>query len=128
MARTNYSSGSPWENVVGYSRAVKIGNTVEVSGTVAVDQEGQLVGEDDAYAQTRFILSKIEKVLQEAGAGMDQVIRTRIYCTDISQWEQIAKAHGEYFAAVLPATSMVQVGALIRKEYLVEIEATAILC
>jgi reactive intermediate/imine deaminase len=128
MSRKNFSSGSPWEPVVGYSRAVRTGNTIEVSGTVAVDQNGETVGKDDPYVQTHYVLEKIGKVLEEEGAGLNHVVRTRIYCTDIRQWEAIGKAHGEYFSSVLPATSMVQVAALIGKDYLVEIEATAIVC
>lgn len=128
MSRANYSSGSPWENVVGYSRAVKVGNVVEVSGTVAVDPEGKTVGLGDPYEQTSYILDKIAQVLKNSGSGLHQVTRTRIYCTDIRQWEEIGKAHGEFFRNVMPATSMVQVAALISNEYLVEIEATAIIC
>ena len=124
--RKNYSSGAKWEDIVGYSRAVKIGNVVEVSGTVAVDGQ-ELVGKDDAYAQTIFILKKIRSVLQEAGVDLKDVIRTRMFVTDISHWEQIGKAHGEFFREIKPATSMVEVSRLIDDDYLLEIEATAII-
>jgi len=125
VSRQNFSSGAKWEDVVGYSRAVRIGNVVEVSGTVSIDGD-QLVGLNDAYAQTKFILLKIEAVLKQAGASMNDVIRTRIYVTDISRWEEIVNAHAEFFNNIKPATSMVEVKALIGKEYLVEIEVTAI--
>lgn len=127
MQRTNYASGAVWEDIVGYSRAVKVGNIIEVTGTVAVDENNQLVGKDDAYKQTCFILSKIEKILKNAGAGMQHVVRTRIFVTNISQWQQIGKAHREYFAQIKPCTTMVEVKALIGEGYLVEIEATAII-
>ena len=127
MARTNYSSGAKWEDIVGYSRAVKVGNVIEVTGTVAVDENGLLVGKDDAYAQTKFIIEKIETVLQKAGASLNDVVRTRMFVTDISRWEEYGKAHGEFFKDIKPCTTMVEVRALIAPEYLVEIEATAIL-
>jgi enamine deaminase RidA (YjgF/YER057c/UK114 family) len=127
MERINYSSGAKWEDIVGYSRAVKIGNTIEVTGTVAVDENSQLVGKDDAYAQTRFIIEKIEKVLNRAGAGLKDVVRTRMFVTDISRWEEYGKAHGEFFSSIKPCTSMIEVKGLIDPEYLIEIEATAIL-
>jgi enamine deaminase RidA (YjgF/YER057c/UK114 family) len=111
MERTNYSSGAKWEDVVGYSRAVKIGNTVEVTGTVAVDENSLLVGKDDAYGQTKFIIQKIEAVLQKAGASLKDVIRTRMFVTDISRWEEYGKAHGEFFASIKPCTSMIEVKA-----------------
>ena len=126
MQRTNYSSGARWENIVGYSRAVKIGNIVEVTGTVAVDENSLLVGKDDAYAQTRFIIEKIEKVLQQAGASLKDVIRTRMFVTDISRWEEYGKAHGKFFKDIKPCTSMIEVSALIEPGYLIEIEASAI--
>ena len=127
MIRTNYSSGAKWEGIVGYSRAVKSGSILEVSGTVATDDNNQLIGGDSAYAQTRFILQKIEKVLQEAGASLQQVTRTRMFVTDISRWEEYGRAHGEFFREIRPCTSMVEVRALIDPAYLVEIEVSAVL-
>ena len=127
MQRVNYASGAQWEDIVGYSRAVRIGNLVEVTGTVAVDENNQVVGVNNAYEQTRYILHKIEKVLERAGASMKDVIRTRIYVTDISRWEEYGKAHGEYFRKIKPCTTMVEIKGLISPEYLVEIEATALL-
>jgi enamine deaminase RidA (YjgF/YER057c/UK114 family) len=127
MARVNYSSGAKWEQIVGYSRAVKVGNTVEVTGTVAVDENSLLVGGDSAYEQTKFVLSKIEKVLEKAGASLSDVVRTRIFVTDISRWEEYGRAHGEFFSDIRPCTTMVEVSKLISPEYLVEIEATAII-
>jgi enamine deaminase RidA (YjgF/YER057c/UK114 family) len=127
MERTNYSSGAKWEDIVGYSRAVRIGNIIEVTGTVSVDENSLLVGKDDAYGQTKFILEKIQTVLKRAGASMQDVVRTRMFVTDISRWEEYGKAHGEFFKNIKPCTSMVEVSGLIAPEYLVEIEATAIL-
>jgi len=127
MTRTNYSSGAKWEPIVGYSRAVKVGNTVEVTGTVALDDNGQTVGINDAYAQARFAIQKIEKILQKAGASLKDVVRTRMFVTDISRWEEYGKAHGEFFKDILPCTSMIEVKGLIDPEYLIEIEATAII-
>ena len=124
--RTNYSSGAKWENIVGYSRAVKTGNTIEVSATVAVDDNGNTVGINDAYTQTRFIIQKIEKVLQQAGASLKDVVRTRMLVTDISRWQEYGKAHGEFFTGIFPCTSMIEVKALIDPEYLIEIEVTAV--
>lgn len=126
MKRTNYSSGAKWEDIVGYSRAVKIGNIIEVTGTVSVDENSLLVGKDDAYAQTKYIIGKIQKVLERAGASLDDVVRTRMFVTDISRWEEYGKAHGEFFREIKPCTSMIEVKGLIAPEYLVEIEATAI--
>ena len=125
MQRKNFSSGAPWEDVVGYSRAVLVGNQLEVSGTVATDESGT-VGKGDFYEQTKFILQKIEKVLQQAGFELRDVVRTRIFVTDISKWEDVGKAHGEFFRDIKPATSMVEVSALISPDYLVEIEVTAV--
>jgi len=127
MKRINYSSGVKWENIVGYSRAVKVGNVIEVTGTVAADDNTQLVGGTDAYEQTKFILQKIEKILQNAGASLEDVVRTRMFVTDISRWEEYGKAHGEFFSEIKPCTSMIEVKGLISSEYLIEIEATAIL-
>ena len=127
MQRTNYASGAKWEDIVGYSRAVKVGNQVEVTGTVAVNEENQLVGGDSAYEQTRFVLQKIEKILERAGAGLRDVVRTRIFVTDISRWEEYGKAHGEFFRDIRPCTTMVEVSRLIDPAFLVEIEATAII-
>jgi enamine deaminase RidA (YjgF/YER057c/UK114 family) len=106
---------------------VKIGNTIEVTGTVAVDANNELVGKNDAYAQTRFIIEKIEAVLKRAGASLSDVVRTRMFVTDISRWEEYGRAHGEYFGTIKPCTSMIEVKGLIDPEYLIEIEATAIL-
>jgi enamine deaminase RidA (YjgF/YER057c/UK114 family) len=125
--RINFSSGAKWEDIVGYSRAVKIGNIIEVTGTVAVDEHNNLIGEGSAYLQTKFILQKIESVLKQAGAELKDVVRTRLFVTDISQWEEYGRAHGEYFKNIKPCTSMIEVKGLIAPEYLIEIEATAIL-
>ncbi len=124
--RINVSTGAPWEDIVGYSRAVKIGSVIEISGTVAL-KNGELVGLGDAYLQTKRCLEIIDESLQKLDSRMEDVIRTRIYVTDISRWEEIGKAHGEFFSAIKPATSMVEVSGLINPEYLVEIEATAVI-
>ena len=124
--RESVSSGSPWENILGYSRAVKIGNIIEVTGTVA-DDHGQLMGGDDPYMQARYSIEKIKKTLESLGATLNDVVRTRIFVTNIEQWEAIGKAHADYFAEIKPATTMVEVSNLIDDKYLVEIEATAIL-
>jgi enamine deaminase RidA (YjgF/YER057c/UK114 family) len=126
-SRVNYSSGAVWEDVVGYSRAVKVGNVVEVTGTVAVDEHNNLIGEGDPYLQTKFILQKIEAILIKAGASLHHVVRTRMFVTDISKWEDYGRAHGEVFAHIKPCTTMVEVSRLIAPEYLIEIEATAII-
>jgi len=123
--RNNYASGAHWEDLVGYSRAVKVGNLIEVAGTTAV-QGGTLVGKGDVYLQTKTILQKIEKVLHQAGASLENVIRTRIYVTDIRRWEEVGRAHGEFFGQIKPASSMVEVRALIDPEMLVEVEVTAV--
>jgi enamine deaminase RidA (YjgF/YER057c/UK114 family) len=125
--RLNISSGAKWEDIVGYSRAVKVGDIIEVAGTTAVDESGHVVGEGDAYRQTLCILAKIEKALHAAGATRQDVVRTRMFVTDISRWEEIGRAHGEYFREIKPAATMVEVKALINPEMLVEIEVTAII-
>jgi len=125
--RLNLSSGSKWEDIVGYSRAVRVGNIIEVAGTTAVGENNELHGLNDPFEQTRFILEKIGKVLQKAGSSLEDVVRTRIYCADITRWEEIGRAHGEFFSAIKPVTSMVEVSKLISPELLVEIEVTAII-
>lgn len=127
MERTNYSSGAKWEDIVGYSRAVRMGPYVEVTGTVAVNEKNELIGAGDPYAQTRYILSKIETVLKTAGAELKDVVRTRMFVTDISRWEEYGRAHGEVFGVIKPCTTMIEVSALIDPACLIEIEATAIL-
>jgi len=124
--RLNIHTGAPWESIVGYCRAVRLGAHVAVTGTAAVGEDGKVVGVGDAYAQTKRCLAIIEKALQDAGATLEDVVRTRIFVTDIGQWEAVGRAHGEVFGEIFPATTMVEVSALIDPDMLVEIEADAI--
>lgn len=126
MTRRNISSGSPWEETVGYSRAVRIGNLIEVAGTTAVNERGEVVGPNDPYLQAQYTLEEIGRALAEVGAGFENVIRTRMFVTDIARWEEVGRAHGEVFRDIRPAATLIQVASLVRSDLLVEIEATAI--
>lgn len=124
--RRTYSSGVKWESIVGYSRAIRIGNQVFVTGTTATDEHGEIVGEDDAYRQTVQVIRNIERALNALDAGLKDVVRTRMFVTDISRWEEYGRAHGEFFGAIRPCATMVEVSRLIDPQMLIEIEADAI--
>lgn len=124
--RSNYSSGTPWESIAGYSRAVRVGNIIEVAGTTAVDAEGQVVGAGDIGEQTDYIFNKIRNALNDAGSKMSDVIRTRMYLTDINDWETVARVHGDIFSDIKPVSTLVEVSGLIDEELLIEIEVSAV--
>ena len=127
MARTNISTGSKWEPIIGYSRAVRVGNSIQVSGTTGSDAAGNLVGPGNVHAQATQAILNIKSALEQAGASLEDVVRTRIFVTDISQWEEVGRAHGEFFGTIRPATTMVEVSRLIDPNMLIEIEADALL-
>ena len=124
--RLTVSSGTPWEAAHGYARALRVGNLVYVSGTVAADEDGAVVGPNDPYAQTTYIIQKIERALGEAGASLSDVVRTRLYVADISRWQEVSRAHATFFGDVRPASTMVEVSALIAPDFLIEIEVDAV--
>lgn len=124
--RSNYSSGAPWESIAGYSRVVRVGNIIEVAGTTAVDTEGQVVGAGDISKQTDYIFNKIRNALNDAGSKMSDVIRTRMYLTDINDWETVARVHGDIFSDIKPVSTLVEVSGLIDEELLIEIEVSAL--
>lgn len=126
MIRQNVSTGAKWENIVGYSRAVRVGNSIEVAGTTASEGD-KIIAPGNAYEQTKYIIQKIERALNQAGATLNDVVRTRMFVTDISKWEEVGKAHGEFFGKIKPAATMVEVKGLIHPDLVVEIEATAII-
>jgi len=126
LKKEHFSSGTQWEDFVGYSRAIRNDHLVEVSGTVSVDENGKVVGKNDAYEQTRYVLSKIKTALEQVGAKLEDVVRTRMYVTDINNWQAIGKAHGEFFRDIKPASTMVEISRLIGLDFLIEIEVSAI--